>query len=65
MDRKQSRFRVRISHDVVYRKETIVHKGDEAWFPIKLGWRFEASDPDNNMAPVPSVPAVRCAEAQC
>ena len=44
---------MRISHDVTYRKEIIVHKDDEAWYPIKLGWRFEASDPDRKMAPVP------------
>ena len=48
MDREKSRFRVRISHDVSYKKEIIVHKDDEAWYPVKLGWRDEAANPDDN-----------------
>ena len=27
-------FRVRITHDVLYKKEIIVHKDDEAWYPV-------------------------------
>ena len=52
VDHTKSIFQVRVSHDVVYRKRVIVAKGDEAWYKIQLGWRFEACDPDNKMAPV-------------
>ena len=48
VDREKSRFRVRISHDVSYKKEIIVHKDDEAWYPVKLGWRDEAANPEDN-----------------
>ena len=52
VDRRKMTFRVKVTHDVRWRGDVIVHRDDEDTYSVDLGWRPRAIDPDNECAPV-------------